>query len=127
MATTTKKTKTKTKKKTTPKKGYKVLWIGNDDLFILITEKLAKGTIVRFTKVSFGEESEDGSIPVSFVADVLDNPKKIDFESDTQYEKNNSYLGNVIATVVMDSVNDEDGMVQITGTDDGENRTTDSK
>jgi hypothetical protein len=127
MATTVKKTKKKTKKKTTPKKGYKVLWIGDEDLFVLITEKIAKGTIVRFTKVSFGTENEDGTIPVSFIADVLDNPKKIDFESDTQYEKNNSYLGNVIATVVMDSINDEDGMIQITGTDDGENRTTDSK
>lgn len=125
MATTTKKTK-KTKKK-----AYKILWIDEQSLIVKVEEKIARGTIVRYCDVIFGDFSEDGNVPIRFTVDILDNPKNLDFESEEQYENQNngSYLGNLIATVVMDSLNEQDGLIGFTndGSDDGETGNTDSE
>ena len=109
-------------------KPYKILWIDESGLFVLVHDEVAKGTIVRYTNVSFGDVAESGNVPVSFTADILDNPQELQFESDDNNSDGDEYLGNLITTVVMDSMYEENGMISITGSDtDGENRNPDSE
>ena len=85
--------------------------------------------IVRFVDVQFGNmDEETGNIPVSFSADILDNPNNIDFDAkDENGESKDEYLGNLVTCVVLDSIASEDGQIAITGNEDEQNRDTDSK
>ena len=122
---------TKVKKTKTPKRGYKILWLDDSGLFVKVEEKgLQKGLIVRFVDVQFGSmDEETGNIPVSFSADILDNPKNIDFDKkDEDGNSKDEYLGNLVTCVVLDSIADEDGLIAVTGKDDdGQNRDTDTE
>ncbi|MBC8442681.1 MAG: hypothetical protein H8D80_00670 [Proteobacteria bacterium] len=127
MATTKVKTPKKTK---TPKKGYKILWLDDSGLFVKVEEKgIQKGLIIRYTDVQFGEvDEETGNIPVSFTADILDNPKNIDFDAtDEDGNTKDEYLGNLVTCVVLDSIANDDGLIQTTGNTDGTDRSTDSE
>ena len=129
MATPTPKIKTPKKTKTT-KKGYKILWIDDSGIFVKVEEKgIQKGLIIRYTDVQFGTmDEETGNIPVSFTADILDNPKDIDFEAkDEDGNTKDEYLGNLVTCVVLDSIANDDGLIQASGTTDGTNRNTDSE
>jgi len=128
MATST--TKVKTPKTKTPKKGYKILWLDESGLFVKVTEKgIQKGLIIRYTNVEFGTiDEETGNIPVSFTADILDNPKNIDFDATDENGKiKDEYLGNLVTCICLDSIANDDGLIQATGTADGKNRNTDSE
>ena len=85
MAATTKKKKSSKSKKnqeTELSPHYTILWEDDGYIILKILEESARGTIVRFADVSFGDVAEDGSgFPVSFSAWILDNPLDIDFEA----------------------------------------------
>lgn len=121
MAATTKKKKSSKSKKnqeTELSPHYTILWEDDGYIIIKILEESAKGTIVRFADVSFGDVAEDGSgFPVSFSAWILDNPLDIDFEA-RENEEETSYLGVLIANVVMD----KEGYDKEETTSDAENR-----
>ena len=121
MAATTKKKKSSKSKKnqeTELSPHYTILWEDDGYILIKILEESAKGTIVRFADVSFGDVAEDGSgFPVSFSAWILDNPLDIDFEA-RENEEETSYLGVLIANVVMD----KEGYNKEETTSDAENR-----
>ena len=121
MAATTKKKKSSKSKKnqeTELSPHYTILWEDDGYIILKILEESAKGTIVRFADVSFGDVAEDGSgFPVSFSAWILDNPLDIDFEA-RENEEETSYLGVLIANVVMD----KEGYNKEETTSDAENR-----
>tara|TARA_Y100001973_G_scaffold32992_1_gene49608 strand:- start:2557 stop:2937 length:381 start_codon:yes stop_codon:yes gene_type:complete len=126
MAATTKKKKSSKSKKnqeTELSPHYTILWEDDGYILIKILEESAKGTIVRFADVSFGDVAEDGSgFPVSFSAWILDNPLDIDFEA-RENEEETSYLGVLIANVVMD----KEGYNEEETTSDAENRNDNTK
>ena len=121
MAATTKKKKSSKSKKnqeTELSPHYTILWEDDGYIILKILEESARGTIVRFADVSFGDVAEDGSgFPVSFSAWILDNPLDIDFEA-RENEEETSYLGVLIANVVMD----KEGYDKEETTSDAENR-----
>ena len=129
MATKTKKSKKKSQPKT-ENKPYKILWVDDSGLFVKVEEEgPQQGLIVRYTNVQFGELNEDTeSIPVSFSADILDNPSNIDFDNPVDSgPDSNDYLGNLVTCVVLESVTQEDSFIEVAGTNDGQNRDTDTE
>ena len=130
MATKTKKTKKKSSQSKTENKPYKILWVDDTGLFVKVEEKgPQQGLIVRYTNVQLGEvDEESGNIPVSFSADILDNPSDIDFDNPVEDGKHsNDYLGNLVTCVVLESMTQDDGVIAVSGTDDGQNRDTDTE
>tara|TARA_Y100000004_G_C8864732_1_gene390637 strand:- start:130 stop:447 length:318 start_codon:yes stop_codon:yes gene_type:complete len=105
------------------------LWVDDTGLFVKVEEKgPQQGLIVRYTNVQFGELNEDTeSIPVSFSADILDNPNDIDFDNPVDLPDSNDYLGNLVTCVVLENITQEDSFIEVAGTDDGQNRDTDTE
>ena len=130
MATKAKKTKKNKSQPKTESKPYKILWVDDSGLFVKVEEKgPQEGLIVRYTDVQFGEVNEEsGNIPVSFSADILDNPSDIDFDAPVEEgQHSNDYLGNLVTCVVLESVTQPDSMIAVSGTDNGQNRNTDTE
>jgi len=134
MATTKtrKKSKKKIQKKTEPINTYKLLWIEKDSMIVKCSDNLAKDAIFRFSKVQFGEPIEDGTVPISFTTDLLDNPSEIDFKASTTVDELDNYLGSLVTNIVMNALNmaNEDAEYKMSheGTvKNDENRDTDTK
>ena len=140
MATT--KTKKKSQKKTKKKSPvqseilepntYKILWVEEDSMIIKCVDEVSKNAIFRFSKVTLGDQQEDGTIPVSFTTDLIDNPAEVDFKSTMSAEEFDNYLGSLVTNVVMTILNQTNKDVEYQMTSEGttnndENRDTDSK
>jgi hypothetical protein len=101
-------------------------------MIVKCSDDLAKGAIFRFSKVELGEPVGDGTVPISFVTDLLDNPGEVDFKASSTAEKFDEYLGSLVTNIVMNALNmaSEDVEYQMTSegtTKNDENRDTDSK
>jgi hypothetical protein len=95
-------------------------------------DDLAKGAIFRFSKVQLGEPIDDGTVPISFTTDLLDNPSDIDFKKSTTADEFDNYLGSLVTNIVMNALNmaneDAEYKMSAEGTSkNDENSVTDTK